>query len=83
MLELLQGSRICVTLIARCSRQPSERLEPRPAPAPAAILGLADLAVLATGLKSHGHLAPFAGATLVFLSGYLGLADDFFAYLPP
>jgi cytochrome d ubiquinol oxidase subunit II len=49
----------------------------------AANLGLADLAVPATGLKSRGHLAPFAGATLVFLSGYLGLAADFFPYLPP
>jgi cytochrome bd ubiquinol oxidase subunit II len=51
--------------------------------APAPILGLVGLAILALGLRARTHLLPFAGAALVFLSGYLGLAADFFPYVVP
>jgi len=46
-------------------------------------LGLAGLALLALGLKRGAHLAPFLGAALVFLSGYIGLAIGFFPSIVP
>jgi cytochrome d ubiquinol oxidase subunit II len=51
--------------------------------APAPILGLVGLGVLVLGLRARLHILPFAGAALVFLSGYLGLAADFFPYVVP
>ena len=51
--------------------------------APIPLLGLAGLAVVAVGLKGGGHALPFAGAVLVFLSGYLGLAAGFAPYVVP
>ena len=50
---------------------------------PIPVVGLAGLAVVAWGLKARSHLWPFLGALLVFLSGYLGLAADFFPYVVP
>ncbi|HEY3696423.1 cytochrome d ubiquinol oxidase subunit II [Phenylobacterium sp.] len=46
-------------------------------------LGAAGFAVVAAGLARRAHAAPFAGAALVFLSGYLGLAASFFPYVVP
>ncbi len=51
--------------------------------APAPMLGLVGLASLVLGLRARSDLWPFAGAALVFLSGYLGLAADFFPYVVP
>jgi cytochrome d ubiquinol oxidase subunit II len=51
--------------------------------APAPLLGLAGLAVIASGLRRGSHAWPFAGAVMVFLSGYLGLAADFFPFIVP
>ena len=53
----------------------------RVAPIPA--LGVLGLLTLALGLKRRSHGLPYAGAVLVFLSGYLGLAVDFFPYAIP
>lgn len=46
-------------------------------------LGLAGLAVIAIGLRRGSHAAPFAGALLLFASGYLGLAVSFFPAIVP
>ncbi len=51
--------------------------------APAPILGFIGMAAIGLGLKARSHLWPFAGAVMVFLSGYLGLAADFFPYVVP
>jgi cytochrome d ubiquinol oxidase subunit II len=53
----------------------------RLAPIPA--LGLVGLGLAAAGLKRRAHGWPFAGAVLVFLSGYLGLAAGFFPNIVP
>ena len=50
---------------------------------PIPLLGLLGLAVGAVGLKRRSHGWPFAGALLVFLSGYAGLAASFFPYVAP
>ena len=50
---------------------------------PIPILGAAGLGVAALGLKRKAHGWPFAGAILMFLSGYLGLAAGFFPYVVP
>jgi cytochrome d ubiquinol oxidase subunit II len=46
-------------------------------------LGAVGFAVTAAGLARRAHAAPFIGAALVFLSGYLGLAASFFPYVVP
>jgi cytochrome d ubiquinol oxidase subunit II len=51
--------------------------------APAPVIGLAGMTILTLGLRAKSHTWPFAGAALVFLSGYLGLAADFFPYIVP
>jgi cytochrome d ubiquinol oxidase subunit II len=51
--------------------------------APIPLLGAAGLAIAALGLKRRAHGWPFAGAILMFLSGYLGLAAGFFPYIVP
>jgi cytochrome bd ubiquinol oxidase subunit II len=56
------------------------QLAPR-LPIPA--LGLVGLLVLTLGLRRRSHGAPFLGAFLVFLSGYLGLAAGFFPNIVP
>jgi cytochrome d ubiquinol oxidase subunit II len=50
---------------------------------PIPLLGAAGLALAAAGLARRAHFAPFAGALLVFLSGYLGLAVGFFPHIVP
>ncbi len=45
---------------------------------PIPILGAAGLLIVAEGLRRKEHGMPYAGAALVFLSGYLGLAVGFF-----
>jgi cytochrome d ubiquinol oxidase subunit II len=50
---------------------------------PIPALGVLGLGVIAWGLRGKGHAAPFLGAFLVFLSGYLGLAVGFFPYIVP
>jgi cytochrome d ubiquinol oxidase subunit II len=50
---------------------------------PIPLLGGVGLATIALGLKRRAHLAPFVGALVVFLSGYLGLAAGFFPYVAP
>ena len=50
---------------------------------PIPLLGAAGFAVIALGLKRRSHGWPYAGAALVFLSGYLGLAAGFFPYVAP
>jgi len=50
---------------------------------PIPLLGLAGLGVVAWGLWKHSHHAPFLGALLVFLSGYIGLAASFFPNIVP
>ena len=50
---------------------------------PIPILGLAGLATVALGLRRDSHVLPYAGAALVFLSGYLGLAAGFAPYVVP
>nr|MEA2797679.1 cytochrome bd ubiquinol oxidase subunit [Phenylobacterium sp.] len=47
------------------------------------ILGAAGLVLAALGLRRRAHGWPFAGAVLVFVSGYLGLAASFFPYIVP
>jgi cytochrome d ubiquinol oxidase subunit II len=47
------------------------------------ILGLVGFALTAYGLVRRLHGLPYLGAGLVFLSGYLGLAVDFFPYVAP
>jgi len=56
------------------------RLTPR---LPIPLLGLAGLALAALGLQRKSHGWPFAGAVLMFLSGYLGLAAGFFPNIVP
>jgi len=50
---------------------------------PVPLLGLAGLALAALGLRRGSHGWPFAGAVLMFLSGYLGLAAGFFPNIVP
>jgi cytochrome d ubiquinol oxidase subunit II len=50
---------------------------------PIPILGAVGLGVAALGLRRGSHGLPFAGAVLVFLSGYLGLAAGFFPNIVP
>jgi cytochrome d ubiquinol oxidase subunit II len=50
---------------------------------PIPLLGLAGLGVVACGLWKRSHHAPFLGALLVFLSGYIGLAAGFFPNIIP
>lgn len=50
---------------------------------PIPLLGLAGLAIVAWGLGKRSHHAPFLGALLVFLSGYIGLAAGFFPNIIP
>ncbi|MDP1631415.1 MAG: cytochrome d ubiquinol oxidase subunit II [Caulobacter sp.] len=50
---------------------------------PIPILGAAGLAFIVSGLRRGSHGMPFAGAALVFLSGYLGLAVGFFPTIVP
>ncbi len=50
---------------------------------PIPILGAAGLGVAAIGLWRKAHGWPFAGAILMFLSGYLGLAAGFFPNIVP
>ena len=47
------------------------------------ILGAIGLAVAALGVKRKSHRWPFAGAALVFVSGYLGLAVGFAPFIVP
>ncbi|HEY1449096.1 MAG TPA: cytochrome d ubiquinol oxidase subunit II [Caulobacteraceae bacterium] len=47
------------------------------------ILGAVGLTVVFVGLRRGSHALPFAGAVLMFLSGYLGLAASFFPYIVP
>ncbi|HET6971365.1 MAG TPA: cytochrome d ubiquinol oxidase subunit II [Phenylobacterium sp.] len=56
------------------------RLLPR---LPIPLLGLAGLALIATGLRQRAQVTPFLGSWLVFLSGYLGLAAGFFPNIVP
>ena len=51
--------------------------------APIPLLGLAGLAIVVVGLLRKSHGWPFAGALLVFLSGYAGLAAGFFPNIVP
>jgi cytochrome d ubiquinol oxidase subunit II len=51
--------------------------------APIPMLGVLGLLTLALGLRQGSHGLPYAGAVLVFLSGYLGLAVGFFPYVVP
>jgi cytochrome d ubiquinol oxidase subunit II len=50
---------------------------------PIPILGVAGLLIVAEGLRRREAGMPFAGAALVFLSGYLGLAVGFFPAIVP
>ena len=50
---------------------------------PIPILGMVGLGLAAFGLRRRSHGWPFAGALLVFLSGYLGLAAGFFPNIVP
>lgn len=50
---------------------------------PIPLLGLAGLAILFAGLARRSHGWPHLGATLIFLSGYAGLAAGFFPYIVP
>ncbi len=50
---------------------------------PIPLLGLLGLAILFTGLARRAHGWPHLGASLVFLSGYAGLAAGFFPYIVP
>jgi cytochrome d ubiquinol oxidase subunit II len=50
---------------------------------PIPLLAGVGLAVAAAGLARRSHGWPFAGALMVFLSGYLGLAAGFFPYIVP
>jgi cytochrome d ubiquinol oxidase subunit II len=51
--------------------------------APIPLLGALGLATAFLGLRQKSHVTPYAGAVLVFLSGYLGLAAGFFPYVVP
>ncbi|MBP8245952.1 MAG: cytochrome d ubiquinol oxidase subunit II [Phenylobacterium sp.] len=51
--------------------------------APIPLLGVLGLAIVAVGLTRRAHGWPFAGALLVFLSGYGGLAAGFFPHIVP
>ena len=50
---------------------------------PIPLLGAAGLGVVFLGLRRRSHVLPFAGAMIVFLSGYLGLAASFFPNIVP
>ena len=50
---------------------------------PIPLVGLAGLGIVAWGLWKRSHPAPFLGALLVFLSGYIGLAAGFFPNIIP
>ncbi len=50
---------------------------------PIPLLGLAGLAVTLWSLRRESHYLPFAGAVMVFLSGYAGLAAAFFPFVVP
>jgi len=50
---------------------------------PIPLLGAAGFTVAALGLRRGAHGWPFAGAVLMFLSGYLGLAAGFFPNIVP
>ena len=50
---------------------------------PIPLLGLAGVATVAIGLKRKSHRAPFLGALMIFLSGYVGLAVGFAPYIVP
>jgi len=50
---------------------------------PVPLLGAVGLALVAVGLLRSHHRMPFAGALLVFLSGYVGLAISFFPNIVP
>ncbi len=50
---------------------------------PISLLGVAGLAIAAWGLTRRAQGWPFAGAILMFLSGYLGLAAGFVPYVVP
>ncbi|WP_312160878.1 cytochrome d ubiquinol oxidase subunit II [Phenylobacterium sp.] len=50
---------------------------------PIPLLGLAGLALLSMGLLRRSHGLPHLGASLVFLSGYIGLAAGFFPNIVP
>jgi cytochrome bd ubiquinol oxidase subunit II len=50
---------------------------------PIPLLGAVGLGIVALGLRARSHGWPFAGALVVFLSGYLGLAAGFFPYIVP
>jgi cytochrome d ubiquinol oxidase subunit II len=51
--------------------------------APIPMLGVLGLTTIALGLRQGSHALPYAGGALVFLSGYLGLAVDFFPFVVP
>ena len=51
--------------------------------APIPMLGALGFMTLALGLRQRSHGLPHAGSVLVFLSGYLGLAVNFFPYVVP
>jgi len=46
-------------------------------------LGAVGLALIFRGLRRGSHVLPFAGALVVFLSGYLGLGISFFPAIVP
>ena len=50
---------------------------------PIPLLGLFGLLIIVAGLVRRSHLWPYVGASLVFLSGYAGLAAGFFPYVAP
>lgn len=50
---------------------------------PIPLLGLVGLAILAVGLSRRSHGWPHLGASLLFLSGYAGLAAGFFPNIVP
>jgi len=50
---------------------------------PIPLVGIAGLVVLALGLARRSHGWPHVGASLVFLSGYAGLAAGFFPNIVP
>ncbi|MFZ5668895.1 MAG: cytochrome d ubiquinol oxidase subunit II [Pseudomonadota bacterium] len=50
---------------------------------PIPALGASGLLIVAEGLRRRAAAMPFAGAALVFLSGYLGLAAGFFPSIVP
>lgn len=50
---------------------------------PVPLLGALGFAALGLGLRRGSHAAPYVGAVMVFLSGYLGLALGFFPYVVP